>query len=190
MASKKGAGNSVPLKHLARQLNRYSATVLQKSYANLKDVATESEAVVKTTVGLVRPTKSPKPGRSGFPLVNNGAVATGKYRDAWRAKRLRQGARMGVLVYNTTPQGPVVEYGRKPGRMPPVQAIRKWIQAKFSMPYRRARKLAWPVAKAIARDGIPARRVLTHTNTESWFDYYMQAAISKAQLAAAMQVFK
>lgn len=122
-------------------------------------------------------------------MVNNGAVATGKYRDAWRAKRMRQGGRMGVLVYNTVTHAPRVEYGRLPGRMPPVQAIRKWLQAKFSLPYRKARKLAWPIAKSIARRGIPGRKIMTSPQTEMTFNFYMEEAIARAQLAAAKQVF-
>lgn len=201
MASKKGSVNSVPLKHLNRQLERYTQAVIRKSYTALGEVSKDAVQTVKAAVIAAPPTKMPR-GPSGrqrklrtqqlpdMPLVRNGAVATGKYRDAWRAKRMRQGSRMGIFIFNTTAQGPIVEYGRKPGKMPPVQAIRKWLQVKFSLPYRRARRLAWPIAKAIKRDGIPARAVLFSDNTNMMLGFYMEEAISKAQLAAALQVFK
>lgn len=192
---------SVPLRHLNRYLARYNKAVLQQSYTALGEVAKDAVQTVKAAVVAAPPTKAPKgpsqPARKrkygylpDMPLVNNGAIATGKYRDAWRGKRMRQGSRMGVLVYNTVIHAPRVEHGRKPGRMPPVAAIRKWLQAKFSLPYRRARRLAWPIARAIKRDGIPGRKILFNPNTEMTFNFYMEEAISKAQIAAAQQVFR
>lgn len=174
------------IKNLNKYLKRYDRVVLQKAYTTLKDVAKEAVVAVKEAVVAAPPTKT----YSRFPMKDNGAVATGKYRDAWRAKRLKQGGSMGVLVYNTLVHAPRVEFGRKAGnRMPPVAAIRKWIQTKFSIPYRRARKLAWPVARAIARDGYRGRPVLFKTSTADRFSTSMENAISKAQLAAAKQVF-
>ena len=43
--------------------------------------------------------------------------------------------------------------GREPGRMPPVAALEKWVQAKFGMSGSQATGMAWAVAKKIQKSG-------------------------------------
>lgn len=53
-----------------------------------------------------------------------------------------------------------VEYGRRPGKMPPVSKILEWVKVRNIMPEPRNGKLptpenlAWAISKKIARDGI------------------------------------
>jgi hypothetical protein len=43
--------------------------------------------------------------------------------------------------------------GRKPGKMPPIQPIIKWCQAKFGLDIKQATAMAWGVAKKIEAQG-------------------------------------
>lgn len=62
-----------------------------------------------------------------------------------------------------------VEYGRNPGKFPPIDAIRKWIEIKPLVPDSRGGKvpttdqLAYLVARKIARDGIEPTPLLENT---------------------------
>lgn len=44
-------------------------------------------------------------------------------------------------------------YGRKPGKMPPVEPLIRWAQAKFGVDYQTATQIAWGTAKKIQQDG-------------------------------------
>ena len=46
-----------------------------------------------------------------------------------------------------------VEYGRRSGKMPPVDYIIQWFRKKFGMDYKEARARGWASARAIARKG-------------------------------------
>ena len=47
-----------------------------------------------------------------------------------------------------------VEFGTKPReKMPPVEAIKKWLITKFKMGEKEASKVAWAIAKKIQREG-------------------------------------
>ncbi|RMZ58972.1 hypothetical protein D1632_15515 [Chryseobacterium nematophagum] len=43
--------------------------------------------------------------------------------------------------------------GRKPGKMPPIEALEKWVQAKFSLSGEEAKNRAWAVSKKIEKEG-------------------------------------
>lgn len=65
-----------------------------------------------------------------------------------------------------------VEYGRNPGKFPPVDAIKRWISVKPILPRPVNGKvptpdqLAFLIGRKIARDGIPAGNYLNDTITE------------------------
>lgn len=50
------------------------------------------------------------------------------------------------------------EYGRKPGKMPPVDRIKEWIETKGIPVEKTLDSFAWAIAKKIARDGNVAYR--------------------------------
>lgn len=55
------------------------------------------------------------------------------------------------------------ELGRRPGRMPPVSAIEKWIQTKKLIPRTPRRNgAAWAIAKSIAKKGTIPHNTLHH----------------------------
>jgi hypothetical protein len=66
-----------------------------------------------------------------------------------------------LVLTNTTPYAVYVENGRRAGaRQPPVYALVPWVQLVLGVPEARARSVAFRVARAIGRRGIPARPVL------------------------------
>lgn len=117
------------------------------------------------------------PGQVG----SGGAFNTGAYLRAWRAEPISGGAR----VYNDSVYAAVIEHGRRRGKFPPIAAIQLWAQRKFRLkvksfaPARTARlraakarrssksvsqsqlrNIAFVIARAIARRGLRARRVM------------------------------
>ena len=62
-----------------------------------------------------------------------------------------------------------VEYGRGPGRMPPIDKIEDWIRVKPIIPNSQngkipdTRQLAFLIARKIGREGTPAQKPLTNT---------------------------
>jgi hypothetical protein len=62
-----------------------------------------------------------------------------------------------------------VEYGRRPGKMPPIDNIKEWIKVKPIIPDARtgkipsAEQLAFLIARKIGREGIPARHPINKT---------------------------
>lgn len=185
-------------------LERYQRIFMQEAYRGLREVEPQALATIRAAVAAAPSTGiASNPVRRGrrssrragsmpdLVQVNNGAIATGKYRDDWRAKRRSMAAgSIGILVYNTKAYAPNIEYGRRSGRMPPVSAIRKWLQVKFSLPYRRAKRIAWPIAAAIKRRGIPGRKIMTAPQTEMTFRFYMEETAVKAQTRALRRAFR
>lgn len=91
-----------------------------------------------------------------------GAFNTGAYRGGWRVRDLERGA----AVYNTKPYAGIIDGGRRPGRFPPLQAIRRWAQRRLGLADEEARQAAYPIARAIARRGLRPRAVLSGATQE------------------------
>ena len=58
------------------------------------------------------------------------------------------------VIGSAAPYAPVIEFGRAPGRFPPIGPLKIWARRKLG-----SGDLAWPVAQKIRKKGIPARRV-------------------------------
>lgn len=94
-------------------------------------------------------------------------INTGQYIRAWQAKPLGDGA----VLFNDNPVASIIERGRRPGsRMPPIDKIAEWLEQKMrgQVKNRRdrakqARGLAFVVARAIAKRGLPAHRIMART---------------------------
>ena len=65
------------------------------------------------------------------------------------------------IVLWGTPEvyGPVVEEGRRPGSVPPPEALRPWVERKLGVPSSESKGVAFLIARAIGRRGTPGRRV-------------------------------
>lgn len=102
-------------------------------------------------------------------------VNTGMLRGAW-AQQMRgnpltwmEGELFNPLIYAEP-----VEYGRKAGRMPPVDAIELWVIRKLGLSADESRQVAWAIAKSIAARGTKASEML-----KNGFDH-AQPSISRA----------
>lgn len=73
----------------------------------------------------------------------------------------------------------VMEYGRKPGRMPPPSRLVRWVQLKFGLStYREIRSAAYNVARKIAARGIKPKLFLKKaylTGQNQVQNYFAQA---------------
>lgn len=100
-------------------------------------------------------------------------VDRGTYRRSFRAENLPTGG----AFYNYAPHAGVIEDGRRPGsRIPPVDAIATWLFRKGILKggkrriisedaWEEAKQVAWIVARAIAKRGLPAHRVMARVNS-------------------------
>lgn len=90
-----------------------------------------------------------------------GAVNTGFYRQAWKYMPTPDGSQ----VFNQAPYAGVIELGRRPEKkQPPLEAIARWAQRKLGLTEKQAWHAAVPIARAIAKKGIPGRYVLQGAN--------------------------
>lgn len=53
-----------------------------------------------------------------------------------------------------------VERGRHPGRFPPVEDMRQWVQRKLAVPPSMVDSVAFRVGRKVATEGLPAHRVV------------------------------
>jgi len=96
------------------------------------------------------------------PPINNS-----HYLQGWKAAKLDNGA----VLFNDTPYAAVIEHGRRPGsKQPPLAPIAEWLEQKLRGKVKnrkkrlaQARSLAFVVARAIGRRGLPAHRVMART---------------------------
>ncbi len=87
-----------------------------------------------------------------------------------------------VVVGTSVPYSTVVEFGRSPNsRMPPPSAIADWLRIKHRLSEEQALKLAWPVARGIAKRGTKGKFMFTNAmNTvEPMIDDIVNAAIQR-----------
>lgn len=56
----------------------------------------------------------------------------------------------------------VMEFGRKPGRMPPPDALERWVHLKLRVPAEEARGVAFLVARKIGAHGIKGKFFMKH----------------------------
>ena len=65
----------------------------------------------------------------------------------------------GAIVGVSAPHAAFMEYGRRPGRMPPAQPIEDWVRQKFSLSSEtEIKSLAFVIRRSIAQNGIAPRQ--------------------------------
>lgn len=102
-----------------------------------------------------------------------GIVDRGTYKQRFKARRTR----LGAILRNDAPHAAVIEFGRRPGATPPpVDVIAKWVRRKLGIKGKgsraRIRQVAFLIARAIGRRGLPAHAVFRrHINPKLtiWF---------------------
>lgn len=81
-------------------------------------------------------------------------VHTGKYYWAWKSRPVDSRPDQPAMeVYNDNPVAPVIEYGRRPGKMPPSDKLVPWVKAKIRVPHKAGKtKHARKMHKAVAKN--------------------------------------
>lgn len=105
---------------------------------------------------LQRATSKAIPANPGG-VGTGGAVNTAFYKRAWKS----QPTPTGVRVYNAARYSSIIEYGRRPGKFPPLAVIRDWAQRRLGLSAEEAKRAAFPIARAIAKRGLVPRKVMT-----------------------------
>ena len=90
-------------------------------------------------------------------LVDEGKYATGSLIDTMFYD-VRLDNSLAVVELNANPYLRYVDQGRRPGKFPPIQAIRRWVNVR-GLPAR----ATFPIARAIAQRGIPATNVVNRS---------------------------
>ena len=148
-----GATITVPIDRLGDYISRLGPLAHQGIRNGLLSAAQRARVMV---VDATRAAPPANPAGTG----KGGAVNTGAFLRAWKSEVVS--ARDAVHIYNQAPYAGVIEYGRRPNSTPPpVEAIARWAQRRFRMPYERARGLAFGIAKRIGRRGLAGRFILT-----------------------------
>lgn len=91
-------------------------------------------------------------------IVAVGAVASFSFLNSIEKQFENRGAVQAWLAGSTAPHAPFVEYGRRPGKQPPVDAITRWIALKpIEIGDRKIRSVAFAIARRIGKRGIKPR---------------------------------
>ena len=72
--------------------------------------------------------------------------------------------RNGVTVSTRAQYAPFVEYGRKPGNMPPPSSLFRWVQLKLGA--KNFKSVAFVIARSIGKKGIKAKPFLFNSYAE------------------------
>jgi hypothetical protein len=96
------------------------------------------------------------PSASGGGKSSGGAVDRGGFLRSWGWEAKSDGA----SVANSAPYAPMIEEGRRPGKFPPLDVIRRWASRRLGLSGPEAARAAFAIARAIARRGLRARKIL------------------------------
>ena len=92
-----------------------------------------------------------------------GAVNTGRFLGAWRSHAIAGGAE----VRNDAPYAAIIEGGRRAGAaMPPRHVMVAWAQRRLGLSVKEAKRIAFVLARAIARRGLKPRKILENAIPE------------------------
>jgi hypothetical protein len=139
------------------------------------ELSRELDAAAPWLLSIVRASTSvakPASPRGGY-----GAVATGKLLNSWKATRVGS---KGILISNSTTQALIADVGRKKGaKMPPLENIAKWAQARLGLSASEARSAAWPIARAIKQRGLQKRGILHSDQSNRQLVRFMEMRFTK-----------
>lgn len=172
---------TVPFPRLPAMFPKYGRLVQKTTYAKLAQVVERAKHIV-----TVETINAPYASANG----GIGAVDTGKYLRSWKVARATINGIRGVLITNSAEYMAIIERGRGLNkRPPPVAVIARWAQRRLGMPYTIAQRAAWPIARAIGRRGLYARRVMTGNPARNSYRKTMEELMGQALDEASIRVF-
>lgn len=101
----------------------------------------------------------------------NGSVVTGNLRASGKVQKVDDKTLdVGFFSSDARDKGyaSYVEYGRKPGKMPPPDILEAWAYKKFRLSHKEARSMAWAVAHSISKKGTKARPYFEPAVESGW----------------------
>ena len=101
----------------------------------------------------------------------NGSVVTGNLRASGKVQKVDDKTLdVGFFSSDVKDKGyaSYVEYGRKPGKMPPPDILKAWAAKKFRLSHKDARSAAWALARSIAKKGTKARPFFEPAVESGW----------------------
>ena len=104
-------------------------------------------------------------------LRANGSVVTGNLRASGKVQKVDEKTLdVGFFSSDVENKGYAryVEYGRKPGKMPPPDILEAWAYKKFRLSHKEARSAAWALARSIAKKGTKARPYFEPAVESGW----------------------
>ena len=104
-------------------------------------------------------------------LRANGSVVTGNLRASGKVQKVDEKTLdVGFFSSDVENKGYAryVEYGRKPGKMPPPDILAAWAYKKFRLSHKDARSAAWALARSIAKKGTKARPYFEPAVESGW----------------------
>ena len=141
------------LDELLRKMDSLPAEVQRKCFKAMQSASLDIIADAKTN------------------LRANGSVVTGNLRASGKVQKVDEKTLdVGFFSSDVENNGYAryVEYGRKPGKMPPPDILEAWAYKKFRLSHKDARSAAWALARSIAKKGTKARPFFEPAVESGW----------------------
>ena len=140
------------LDELLRKMDRLPAEVQRECF----------KAMQRASLDIIADAKSN--------LRVNGSVVTGNLRASGKVQKVDDKTLDVGFFSSDSDKGyaSYVEYGRKPGKMPPPDILEAWAYKKFRLSHKDARSIAWALASSIAKKGTKARPFFEPAVESGW----------------------
>ena len=141
------------LDELLRKMDSLPAEVQRKCFKAMQSASLDIIADAKTNLRV------------------NGSVVTGNLRASGKVQKVDEKTLdVGFFSSDVENKGYAryVEYGRKPGKMPPPDILEAWAYKKFRLSHKDARSAAWALARSIAKKGTKARPYFEPAVESGW----------------------
>ena len=141
------------LDELLRKMDRLPAEVQRECFKAMQTASLDIIADAKTNLRV------------------NGSVVTGNLRASGKVQKVDDKTLdVGFFSSDVEDKGYAryVEYGRKPGKMPPPDILEAWAYKKFRLSHKDARSMAWALARSIAKKGTKARPYFEPAVESGW----------------------
>lgn len=141
------------LDELLRKMDRLPAEVQRECFKAMQTASLDIIADAKTNLRV------------------NGSVVTGNLRASGKVQKVDDKTLdVGFFSSDARDKGyaSYVEYGRKPGKMPPPDILEAWAYKKFRLSHKDARSMAWAMARSIAKKGTKARPFFEPAVESGW----------------------
>ena len=141
------------LDELLRKMDNLPAEVQRKCFKAMQSASLDIIADAKTNLRV------------------NGSVVTGNLRASGKVQKVDDKTLdVGFFSSDVEDKGYAryVEFGRKPGKMPPPDILEAWAYKKFRLSHKEARSRAWALARSIAKKGTKARPFFEPAVESGW----------------------